>query len=61
VAPKQTILEQTKRNFVEVFLVVKKSELAIDKEKSGSHSIENQLFQYLYHFVSAYLCLQRLA
>ena len=42
--------------------MVKKSDLAIDKETSGSHSVENPSFQYMYHFISAYyLCLQRLA
>ena len=40
---------------------LKKSEFAIDKEESGSHPIENPWFQYMYHFISLYLCLQRLA
>ena len=42
-------------------MVKRKCELAIDKEKSGSHSIENPSFQHMYHFISVYLCLQRLA
>ena len=40
---------------------LKKCELVIAKEKSASHSVENPSFQYMYHFVSAHLCLQWLA
>ena len=35
--------------------------IVIDKEKSASHFVENPSFQYMYHFVSAYLCLHWLA
>ena len=55
----------TNKKHVEVFKGMiwwlKKCELVIAKEKSASHSVENPSFQYMYHFVSAYLCLQWLA
>ena len=38
-------------------MVKRKCELAIDKEKDGSHSIENPPFQYMYHFIRFYKCI----